>query len=68
MQPHTTTDDAMLASLGYKQEFKRDFSALEVFGFGFCIIGILPSLSCVITWSQALYKTRNSLITTIGRC
>ena len=37
-------DEALLASLGYKQEFKRDFSPLQVFGLGFSIIGVVPSV------------------------
>jgi hypothetical protein len=28
-------DEALLATLGYKQEFKRAFSSLEVFGIAF---------------------------------
>ena len=39
------SDNAALAALGYKQEFKRSFTALETFGFGFSIIGLLPSIS-----------------------
>jgi hypothetical protein len=38
-------DEALLAALGYKQELRRDFSPLEVFGFGFSIIGVLPALA-----------------------
>lgn len=32
-------DEAILASLGYKQELKRDFRILEVFGFAFSLLG-----------------------------
>lgn len=38
-------DDAFLASLGYKQEFKRQFTRLELFGVSFSIIGVLPSIA-----------------------
>ena len=38
-------DEALLASLGYKQEFKRHFTPLEVFGVSFSIIGIFPSIA-----------------------
>ncbi len=41
-------DEQLLAGLGYKQEFKRAFSPLEVFGIAFSIIGIFPSLAYVI--------------------
>ena len=39
------TDNAALAALGYRQEFKRSFNALEVFGLGFSIIGLFPSIA-----------------------
>lgn len=35
-----TADEELLRSLGYKQEFKREFTAFEVFGtfnFEFCV-------------------------------
>lgn len=35
-----TKDVAILASLGYKQELKRDFRILEVFGFAFSLLGM----------------------------
>ncbi|CCM02109.1 uncharacterized protein FIBRA_04186 [Fibroporia radiculosa] len=41
-------DEALLASLGYKQEFRREFSGLEVFGIAFSIIGLLPSIASVL--------------------
>jgi len=44
-------DEALLASLGYKQEFRRVFSPIEVFGLGFSIIGLLPSIASVLVYS-----------------
>ncbi|KAI0321889.1 APC amino acid permease [Amylostereum chailletii] len=44
-------DEALLADLGYKQEFKRAFTPLEVFGIAFSIIGLLPSIASVLTYS-----------------
>ncbi|KAF8714403.1 hypothetical protein AX14_012718 [Amanita brunnescens Koide BX004] len=44
-------DDSLLASLGYKQEFKRNFSPLEVFGIGFTLIGLVPSISSALLFS-----------------
>ena len=38
-------DENKLASLGYKQEFKRVFSPFEVFGVAFSIIGLFPSIA-----------------------
>lgn len=39
-------DEAVLAGLGYKQEFKRAFSPWESFGIAFNIIGLVPSMAC----------------------
>ncbi|KAF8183810.1 amino acid transporter [Mycena galopus ATCC 62051] len=44
-------DEKLLAALGYKQEFKRAFSPLEVFGIAFSIIGLLPSIASVLFYS-----------------
>ena len=35
-------DEAFLASLGYKQEFKREFKPFELFGLSFSMIGMFP--------------------------
>lgn len=45
-------DAALLANLGYKQEFTRDFTPFEVFGLGFSIIGVVPSVTCVSSAPQ----------------
>ncbi|KAG6374456.1 amino acid permease-domain-containing protein [Boletus reticuloceps] len=42
------SDEAVLARLGYRQEFKRNFKPLDVFGIAFSIIGLLPSIACVL--------------------
>jgi len=47
----TIGDDELLASLGYKQEFKRAFTPLEVFGLGFSIIGLIPSIASVLVYA-----------------
>jgi len=44
----TVGDDQLLAKLGYKQEFKRHFTFFEVFGLGFSIIGLIPSIASVL--------------------
>ncbi|KAJ3506420.1 hypothetical protein NLJ89_g6880 [Agrocybe chaxingu] len=44
-------DEALLAALGYKQEFKRAFTPLEVFGIAFSIIGLLPSIASVLFYA-----------------
>ncbi|KAI0360810.1 APC amino acid permease [Trametes cingulata] len=45
------SDNAALAALGYKQEFKRAFNAIEVFGLGFSIIGLFPSIASVLVFA-----------------
>ncbi|KAJ8594342.1 hypothetical protein M405DRAFT_858185 [Rhizopogon salebrosus TDB-379] len=42
-----TTDEAILARLGYKQELRREFTPLEVFGVAFSIVGLVPSIASV---------------------
>ncbi|THH19269.1 hypothetical protein EUX98_g8805 [Antrodiella citrinella] len=44
-------DVALLATLGYKQDFKRTFSRLELFGVGFSIIGVFPSVAGVLIFA-----------------
>ncbi|TFY70806.1 hypothetical protein EVG20_g2193 [Dentipellis fragilis] len=44
-------DENLLAELGYKQEFQRAFTPLEVFGIAFSIIGLLPSIASVLFYS-----------------
>ena len=47
-------DDTLeLAQLGYKQEFKRAFSALHVFGFVFSLFGLFSSMSYVFLHLQS---------------
>lgn len=45
MEAMKVQDETVLASLGYKQEFKRAFRSWEVFGIAFSIIGLLPSMA-----------------------
>jgi hypothetical protein len=42
------SDDAVLAALGYKQEFKREFTMLETFGLSFSYVGLVPSMAYVL--------------------
>lgn len=44
-------DEDLLAELGYKQEFRRAFKPIEVFGIAFSIIGLLPSIASVLFYS-----------------
>ncbi|VDC07342.1 unnamed protein product [Peniophora sp. CBMAI 1063] len=46
-------DDARLAELGYKSEFKREFSLLETVAFAFSIMGIVASVSSTLSFGLA---------------
>ncbi|KAH9973550.1 APC amino acid permease [Lactifluus volemus] len=45
------SDERLLAGLGYKQEFQREFRPLEVFGIAFSIVGLVPSIASVLFYS-----------------
>jgi hypothetical protein len=40
-------DELLLNRLGYKQELRRAFTPIEVFGLGFNVIGLFPSITFV---------------------
>ncbi|EST09539.1 Amino acid/polyamine transporter I [Kalmanozyma brasiliensis GHG001] len=44
-------DAELLATMGYKQEFKREFSSIEVFGIAFSIMGVAPSIASTLLYS-----------------
>ena len=44
-------DAAVLAKLGYKQELRRNFTMIEVFGIAFSIMGLLPSIASTLAFS-----------------
>ncbi|CEL55191.1 GABA-specific permease OS=Saccharomyces cerevisiae (strain ATCC 204508 / S288c) GN=UGA4 PE=1 SV=1 [Rhizoctonia solani AG-1 IB] len=45
-------DEELLASLGYKQEFKRTFTSFEVFGVAFSIISLVPSIASSLVYAM----------------
>ncbi|GAB7346953.1 hypothetical protein MBLNU459_g2010t1 [Dothideomycetes sp. NU459] len=45
-----TLDEKTLGALGYRQEFKRDFSIWESFSVSFSVLGILPSIASTISY------------------
>ncbi|KAI1617406.1 amino acid transporter-like protein [Exophiala viscosa] len=46
-----TQDEMVLGALGYKQEFKRDFTIWESFSVSFSVLGLLPSVASTISYS-----------------
>ncbi|KZT69568.1 amino acid transporter [Daedalea quercina L-15889] len=47
----TVNDNARLAQLGYKAEFRREFSMLETVAFAFTIMAVIPGISTTFTIS-----------------
>ncbi|KAG1823136.1 amino acid/polyamine transporter I [Suillus variegatus] len=43
-------DDTLLAELGYKAEFKREFSMIETIAFAFSIMGVVASVSSTFSF------------------
>ena len=52
-----TIDDETLGALGYKQEFKRDFSIFESFSVSFSVLGLLPSIASTISYAMGYSGT-----------
>ncbi|KAF2843564.1 amino acid transporter [Patellaria atrata CBS 101060] len=44
-------DASVLAQLGYKQELRRNFTVIEIFGIAFSIMGLLPSIASTLVYS-----------------
>lgn len=47
-----TSDEAMILAMGYKAEFKREFSLLSIFAVSFSVLGLLPSVAATFDYSQ----------------
>lgn len=43
-----TADEEVLAALGYKPEFKREFSLWTTFCVSFAVLGLLPSFASTL--------------------
>ncbi|KAK0467117.1 APC amino acid permease [Desarmillaria tabescens] len=48
--PAQLADNAKLAELGYKSEFKREFSLIETVAFAFSIMGVVASVSSTLSF------------------
>lgn len=60
-----TEDEAALAVLGYRQEFKREFSAWSTFAVSFAVMGLLPSIASTM-WYGIGYGTILLLFLLLG--
>jgi hypothetical protein len=52
-----TADEAALVALGYKQEFKREFSLWTTFCVSFAVLGLLPSFASTLTYGMGYAGT-----------
>ncbi|ODQ79155.1 hypothetical protein BABINDRAFT_162210 [Babjeviella inositovora NRRL Y-12698] len=43
-------DEAVMLALGYKQEFKREFSLFSTFCVSFAVLGLLPSIASTMNY------------------
>lgn len=52
-----SADDEVLAALGYKSEFKREFSLFSTFGVSFAVLGLLPSFASTLYYGMGYAGT-----------
>jgi hypothetical protein len=52
-----SADEAALVALGYKQEFKREFSLWTTFCVSFAVLGLLPSVASTLTYGMGYAGT-----------
>lgn len=52
-----TADEAALVALGYKQEFKREFSLWTTFCVSFAVLGLLPSFASTLYYGMGYAGT-----------
>ncbi|KAF7957364.1 hypothetical protein EAE96_002949 [Botrytis aclada] len=55
------TDEEILVSLGYKQEFKRELSIWSSFGVSFSCLGLLPSIASTLGYNLGYSGTTGSV-------
>jgi hypothetical protein len=55
-------DEEVLLSLGYKQEFKREFSLWSTFCVSFAVLGLLPSFASTLVFGMGYAGTAGMLL------
>ena len=55
-------DEKVLLSLGYKQEFKREFSLWTSFCVSFAVLGLLPSFASTLYYGMGYAGTAGVFI------
>lgn len=61
IEEDATFDDKTLGALGYKQEFKRDFTVIESFSVSFSVLGLLPSIASTLTYGLGYAGTGGAI-------
>lgn len=56
-----TADEEVLAALGYKPEFKREFGLWTSFCVSFAVLGLLPSFASTFYYVSAQGATRPAI-------
>ena len=56
-----TADEEVLAALGYKPEFKREFSLWTSFCVSFAVLGLLPSFASTLYYVSRGPKSARNL-------
>jgi hypothetical protein len=51
------SDDEVLAALGYKPEFKREFNIWTTFSVSFAVLGLLPSFASTLYYGMGYAGT-----------
>jgi hypothetical protein len=57
-------DEEILAALGYKPEFKREFSLFTTFCVSFAVLGLLPSFATTLYYGMGYAGTGGMSIET----
>lgn len=47
-------DERVITALGYKQEFKREFSLWTTFCVSFAVVGLLPSFASTLSYGNCM--------------
>jgi hypothetical protein len=55
-------DEKVLLALGYKQEFKREFSLWSTFCVSFAVLGLLPSFASTLFYGMGYAGTAGVLL------
>lgn len=53
-------DEEVLAALGYKPEFKREFNLWTTFSVSFAVLGLLPSFASTLYYGMGYAGTAGS--------